>query len=192
METFQYGACLKPTDLCFNEENKCRGYYDSNYNYKIICDTAVCDQLKQFHCGLDYCSTNKSTCDEFLNLRFLIKSMTRLNLDKSRMQKYSGFFDTISKCASTSEYVLKPNEICLNGVNCYSKQKLPLRYDNVQVIKKIDCVCTGDYSYQCGKDFCALNKFACNALRQLKELNDMAEFISCNNSNSYFNGEFNF
>lgn len=180
----QNGHGLKPIDLCQLEEKKCEGYYDSSYNFKTRCESVQCDSFRKYYCGLDYCSTNKITCDEFLNVKFVLKAMSRLNAEDLRVRKYTGFVKTIKSCP-TSVHVWQPTEMCLNGVNCYSKTSLSLRYDNVNVIKKIDCVCTGDFSVQCGKDYCSASKSACSAFKP-NEIGNLNEIKSCNNSHTYF------
>lgn len=55
------------------------------------------------------------------------------------------------------------NDICLNNNNCVFK--LNTR-DDSSLLKGFHCPCYNEFSYKCGKSFCAASKSVCDSFSQ--------------------------
>jgi hypothetical protein len=169
---------IKSSDLCFSSNKFC----------KQKCEQ-ICLGKHVYQCGSDRCSLNKQICDEHQTmLKTLGQSFNSIKY-KIEKEKFLHFNNAIKKCPHI-EYVFNLNETCVNGMNCYEKKESLFRSDLIFSIKKIDCPCRGEHSYQCGKNFCTLHNKACIALKQSLFSNndidaitfDTRNFKKCNNN----------
>lgn len=182
---------LSPSDLCLATEKQCKGSYDSNNNFKVECSKSKCESPYGYQCGTEHCSTSENTCKKFLDFRYKLKSLrslkSRMAIEKIfeiEMKKYELFIKVLKEC-QVSKYEWQPSDMCANGLNCRLRQELPLRYGEISFLQTpIDCPCDGSYTYECGKDYCAKDKTACDGFLTMKWKNQEATDIDgCGNDN---------
>lgn len=134
--------CITSNDVCVLP--------DKNSNQMTqTCKETFCHSERSFECGEEFCSKDKDSCILFLN------SLKQ----NSENQKNRNFLSLFKKSGGET---WESNGVCLNGEHCYSRKMIPLRSrTTIKVLKRIECPCLGYYSFQCGKDFCALDESAC-------------------------------
>lgn len=179
---------LSTNDLCIRIQDKCTGNYDSNHNYDVTCVKTKCEGKLSYRCGQDYCATNKKSCDTVFNLMFLLRSYKGLLLFEKELDKYSDFIQKIKECPSEA-YLFQEEDVCSNGIGCYSKAGFSFRIGKNKVIKPVNCPCMKEHSFQCGDDFCAIHSNACDEFRQ-NSSNLMAK--KCGNDNQILRKKFLF
>jgi len=56
------------------------------------------------------------------------------------------------------------DDVCLNDMHCFAKQKSPIRIRNRNIIlfNPSKCKCTGMFKYTCGDSLCTKNQNKCN------------------------------
>lgn len=171
---------FKSSDICIITEEVCKGHYDKYENYETKCEREKCSGKIDFQCGIDHCSSSPETCEKLRNLQLVFKSLVKSRINENKLHSIKVFLKSIRKCPSEA-YEWDINDICLNGKNCYSKQVLPLRYEKVRLIKKIDCLCEKKHSYKCEKDYCAANKKACDTFAASYLNNSTFRINACGN-----------
>ena len=152
------------------------------HRYEVACHYQKCPNHFHIQCGNLVghikCASNKKECDEYrmlkkyLNISQYGKEMPvelKLML-KSRQKKFEHFKKHIHNC-TRSEYKWKAGDMCLAGSDCYQKEfVLCLAASNSEFswfkkishknfeLKRVECPCGGQHTYQCGKDYCSINK----------------------------------
>lgn len=131
-------------------------------------DLSLTSLVYKYECEKKYCSTSKTSCDRFQFLQknpvFLSKKLRFSN--QKYAPEYFSFLRSIKNCSS---YLNTWNsaDVCQNGLNCYSKHQLPLRYLNMYFIKPASCPCRNtEYEVQCGKEYCAIDQKTCDLFIQ--------------------------
>lgn len=161
--------CLKPSDFCMISEKKCKSLHDLITNeYKLHCEEVKCQGKLNYQCDMDHCTISKEICDEFLKLKttrntLLIEDFERPN------RRYQMYIRVVRKCTpqllGEHENDWNSSDVCINGEECFYRKIIPMRSrTSVKVMKRVECPCIGNYSYFCGKDFCSLNRHACEGL----------------------------
>lgn len=176
--------CVKSGDVCLISEEECKGLYDQKNKYQVKCIKEKCNGQFKYQCGIDYCSTSAHNCEQFLNLNILLRSFMKTKMNENKIFSIKTFIKSVKNCPANT-YEWQEDSVCINGKNCYAKQTLPLRYDNVRLVKKIDCLCKKTYSYQCNYGYCAVNNKACDFFT-LKQLNSTFTIKSCGNDNKVY------
>ena len=136
-------AKLKFNDLCYPKEEKelkCHG------NYSFVCGDFICTK-SQYTCHL-------------LSLFSGLKGEHRKN--------YELFMNKIKDCPELPKYKWNKNDVCLNTKNCKTHHypNSPFHVLWIVSLKLIECKCNQKYSYVCNKDYCALDKRACDNLKK--------------------------
>lgn len=140
--------CQASDDICLLQsiETKC----ERDFNYK---------------CAGRYCSNSKSSCFYFkrMNQKLIylnkLRSTAKLTLDDIYKYEYNNYYQFIKKFRKCPVYDF--NAVCVNGKRCLAKRKLPIRLDGITLLTKIQCPCTKDHPYTCGKQYCTLDKPSC-------------------------------
>ena len=159
LANFQSTFSIKSTDICFATEKHCKGTYDLKSHYQTKCEI-LCQGKYNFACGTDRCAVSKAVCDEHQTILHTLSIFFTSVKYRAEKEKYIIFNQTVKRCP-TLAYSWQPNDVCLNGVSCYQRKEIPMRNDNIYSLKKIDCPCKGDFSYRCGKGYCAVHNKAC-------------------------------
>lgn len=159
---------IKIEDYCFkSEETEC-----SEYDFTV-------------ECGKDLCTRNKYACNSlslFSSIAFHIKKQA--DFDRF-IEAYRLILFSIKECTSK---LWQPDDLCLKGMRCFYKQKIPHRLINkkVRLVKYLPCMCIGDYKHQCSHSglYCAKSKYACSYLNANYIQNGTVEIKRCDNFDS--------
>ncbi len=138
-------ANLTNHDFCMkNKENKCKGKYS-------------------YECNSDKCSIDKSACQYFNSLTFVL-NLQRTNKVKDR-KKFNEFKSAIKTC-ETHKNVWQTEDFCLNRMNC--------TVNEFDVIMRIwafinqKCVCPKKHSFKCTHDVCSTDRYSCEHFKMNK------------------------
>lgn len=168
---------IKTIELCINTEKECKGFYDSNKKYRVICGPTKCNGEYGYKCGLSYCTVDRDSCDDFRYSRFLFETVMNHYSNLEKMGKYKKVIGVVKDCPLV-KYNWTPKDVCINKDFCIHKFAIPMRIGVVKVQKKIDCHCTGNYSYICGDDYCSINQAACDGFKLKDTKNLKTEAIA--------------
>ncbi len=142
--------CLKKTDLCLVQHQK-KDCKKSTNNIKDCKFQGCTSDTYTFQCTPEYCSLNKTICNDFFQLRFKLKTLESLKSHTSikpvyqkRMSDYLSLTSSLVKCPNR-KFDQKHDIVCLNGLNCKFIKELPLRYAGITLQNSIDCPCPGIY-----------------------------------------------
>jgi hypothetical protein len=131
--------------------------YKKNNNKELECPSNKCEHEYSYSCGPNYCASDETMC----------------------------ILLTRNKISSLKSYInseLNENKICKNGKNCHRKSKIPMRSGtSLKILKPIDCPCNQKFSFQCGLDYCAIDKHECDRFKAKIVLNDHLK--KCGNEN---------
>jgi hypothetical protein len=132
---FEAFNCLKPENFCFFIEST-----------NLIC--------KRYQCEENLCSFNKKSC-------ITLRTWSHLNDNSKnvkRIEEYFKFFSQIKECTKSDHINLKPI-VCSNKKKCDRENQSFFR--NIIGIKPKECFCSGKLNYDCGNEYCSLNKLSC-------------------------------
>lgn len=177
--------CLKPTQLCIKSQNECKGSYDEDNRFKIVCDKMNCSGRHSVQCEKDFCSVDSKSCSDFKNIRFMISSIVNPQMHVKKMYKYTKLLENIKNC-SYKKYSLKASDICKNENGCIKKRPIPMRSGFVSFYHRANCLCRGNYTFECGLDHCTTNQTVCDEFKFKNftisnDSNDSNEFKACGN-----------
>ena len=147
----------------------------------MICEDTDCHSKHSYKCAENICSINKKECDDYIDFAHYTSMVAKDNKynhvflrQNTYVDKFKLFHKKIQICAEKI-HILQPNDFCKNAFNCLHRQEVfsklstfRFRSSKKYTLKKIDCPCRGNFSYHCGKEFCAVHKTACD-LAQKKE-----------------------
>jgi hypothetical protein len=125
-----------------------------------------CNGKYNYYCGQFVCSENEYSC-QLLSLFSGLKGKHR--------EKYEIFINEVKDCPEPPKYKWKPNDVCLNTNDCV----ILIRTWPFNRIKQNECKCTGKSNYRCNRDYCALNKLACEGIT--KNLTGIKKCLKNNN-----------
>jgi hypothetical protein len=153
---------IKVTDLCQKKEVKG--------------NKPACQNIYNFNCDSNLCAKYQSSCQTINSLFRAKNNFYRYEKDFILYSiQYKSFLEQIKECPKTAEYKWKPNDVCLNTKDCVNTF---ITIWSLNQIKKRECKCIGKYSYRCNSDYCALNKQACDGLKNKK-----SKYKKCNKQN---------
>lgn len=122
--------------------------YKKNNNKELECPSNKCEHEYSYSCGPNYCASDETICIMF----------------------------TRNKISTLKNYInseLNENKICKNGKNCLRKSKITMRSGtSLKILKPIDCPCNQKFSFQCGLDYCAIDKHECDRFKAKIVSND--------------------
>lgn len=173
MVSLEYVFSFKPNDFCFVSEKTCTGKYDSKNRYKIECKKSKCETPLSFQCDDNYCAVSEAACDKLMEINYLFKIYLKSSVSNFKFQKgYRHFFHNVRNC-SQKQYEWNPNDVCINGKNCYHAHSSSMRLlGKVKLFIPINCPCPKDFTYRCGTTYCVTHQRACDELTlNLDELN---------------------
>ena len=134
---------LKPSGLCIAVQKHCKGSYNSKHIYKVDCNSISCEGLGQkYKCGNKHCAMDKEKCEKFLVYENLLGKIIATDNKKkgfrnsTYLNKFIGFMKAIKKCAKIP-YTFKPEDVCLNGKDCATKQIIKMRSGDIKMLKVI-------------------------------------------------------
>jgi len=184
------GDCFfNKENVCINDETRCTGMYDKQYEYSKVCDKICTDMKFKYKCSKNYCTIDKINC---LQIAYKFKQMSRSQLlthDINAFKRSS--LISFNTCPSI-QYNLINDDICLNGRNCVSKTLYSIRNERKMLVKLIECPCISKkYNYHCGNNFCAIHSSACDSLMSNETLK-LIKFKKCNNDNIVLNKRFKY
>lgn len=135
---------------------------------KNICkmkDTVKCNGKQTVTCGKNHCATDQESCSFFLNLSkiTLLRVLLQPGLFHVELGNYNTFMSKIETCLH-DPYTWSASDVCINGAECFTTQIYPFGRDFVRLAKRIDCTCEDEYSFTCGKEFCAMHRYGCEGL----------------------------
>lgn len=190
---FSTRNCLKPSDICIISDTECKGTYDKNHNYEEKCGIVKCEGKFHYQCANNKCTIDQITCEHLNKISFSLRSFRNLRMYQTQLSKYQDFVKHIKNCPSI-EHKWLPIDLCLNGKNCFFKQVLRLKSGKINVIKETECPCSGDYTYHCGYDYCAVNKMGCEKFKSIKNESTslLIDIKRCNNDNAVISRNFLF
>lgn len=178
-------ATLKSNHICSLSENTCRGSFNLANKYIVKCDKSECNKKYEFKCSSEYCTVNSEHCTNFHNLKVLLKTIMKSSRTYEKyIAKYMSFIKGIQNCSESADE-LQSNDICMNGMNCFVKKPLKLRYSGLHLYNRIECPCSELNSYQCGM-YCTVHKNVCLELNtNATKLASMSSLIKkCGNDNT--------
>lgn len=124
-----------------------------------------CSSNLTFNCGVDHCALNKETCEVFLNLEYLFRTVKILGgVYDLQARKFLRFRNNLDFCP------IKFENLCDNtGNDCFYKQEVLSKNGyKINILKKVDCPCGSTYEFECAKGFCAANQTSCEIFNQFK------------------------
>ena len=186
---------FKAASFCNLVEKECVGSYsyDSRIIHKAACTNVKCQPPYAHQCGVDRCAKSGQECTDFLEVNqflgsILFKSSLQntffnVNLLKQNKLKFQSFQKEIKNC-TRSQYKWKSSDVCVSGKMCFLNEKLTNFFifftNRKYALQKINCICDGTHTYQCGQDNCSINKQACDVFRK-KSVASMDVYQSCGN-----------
>jgi hypothetical protein len=117
--------------------------------------TVECHGEFNNNCNNFVCTKNKYTC-QMLLFSFGLKG--------EHKRKHESFIKEIKECSMPPKYKWKSNDACFNANDCVTTLMSIWSFRQI----KSECKCQGIYSYKCNRDYCALNKLACQGLKKNK------------------------
>ncbi len=180
---------LKPTDLCNNIQEECKGSYDHNQKYQVKCERFKCQGKYNFQCDFNKCAMSKKNCDDYTRFAYYLRLQNEFISQMSQYKYYSSienqsfykkqgqklilFNQHIGICP-VIQYKWKPSDVCINGLKCFEKIKILKGFGYNYYKKPADCKCPSSHSFQCGKIsskfICSVNQGACETIKGLKTL----------------------
>jgi hypothetical protein len=87
-------------------------------------------------------------------------------LKAQHRKNYESFMNKIKKCPEHTKpkYKWNKNDVCLNTKNCLKTSIHRLWFTK---IKLVECECIGRYGFECSRDYCGLDKRACDDKKKL-------------------------
>ena len=147
-----YLKCTKLSDFCFQKivDQKCSGNYG-------------------FSCSPGLCTVTRFSCHSIKIWSLILTQYKTEKAYKKASAYYELFIVSIQECPEFVPKVWSTNDACLNSQKCISNIRLPFRLSSSKfnLTKLAQCTCNGKLSFTCGKPFCALDKSACNGLKDI-------------------------
>lgn len=133
-------------------------------------------------CGPSMCTKNEATCKVFGSVVEMIKYnglIPFLDVMISRknyihlQENFKSFQSKIKKCSQTRYDWRTANDVCMRGRNCFKKKFINEMLDAFFRSKNVICSCPKSKPFVCGnqRDYCSLNREACNSLIYFKNRN---------------------
>jgi hypothetical protein len=163
---------LKDITLSIRSKDFC--ILNATIEEEVIC--------KKYQCGFDLCSVDNKSCENLNAWNMIIKKYA--NESMIEIEKLDKFLDNIKECES-NEYISLKEQVCSIKQTCKLFQKYMSDIISKSKIrtstksKPRSCVCSGKFSFRCGRYFCTESKFTCN--RALRSLNDSTYLKHINN-----------
>ena len=167
-------VAMKPYNFCKKTNQKCFGSYNHMQMYVEKCELEKCPEQFKHECGYNICAKFKLTCDQLEETKQYIEKIKipyTYSLEMNKLRKYMANFND---CPISKRY-LKPEDICLNGMNC--------SYADASGKNPIICPCQDEHSYHCGNHFCTSHSVACDLFVSLDEESKSMPFQKCQNDN---------
>ena len=154
--------CFQPTDLCFTKNNQCLN------EYKYKCDTETC-------------AKDKMNCEKYDSLTSLLTcslcKILKSSMYETQMLKLIHFIRIIKECP-INENKWTINDVCITATDCFKIKHAPYSFNNgIKIFKKVDCKCKGNYTYNCGRQYCSMDKDVCDSLSLTNTLNSKSKAI---------------
>jgi hypothetical protein len=163
---FRLVLTLRPSDFCNLNTKNCIGRFGSKNVYTEECEYDKCQSNYSYHCAnTTKCSRSKKECDEYFEMNKIFNTDSYIrhafayiwqSSEKRRKNFAKNFNATMSKVKYCRNDTFKPSDICLNKRNCF-KLKLNVTFT------RVECLCIGNFSFKCGKNYCARNKTSCKS-----------------------------
>lgn len=166
--------CLYSSDLCFKNKT-CQGDY-------------------HYQCSMNICAKTKKFCSKYnLFKEFKECSLCKImkpNVYEKEMRKLTQFIQKINTCPSQTG-AFKSTDVCLNEQGCFEVKLVSLRFNKgVKFSRECDCKCPGNFSFKCGKAYCAKDAYSCEKieLETNKFSKNETSFVikKCGNKENYF------
>lgn len=178
-------ASLRINSYCRINRLQCKGSYDFGFNYFEKCEKFPCLGKYGYQCQRDICSVDKSSCDKFIDLTHLIKSIRSSNMYDLKMKQFNSFVSNFIECPFI-KHELNETDVCVNGQNCFYVEKYSVKNIRTNLAKQAICPCSTTHNYHCGSEYCTVHSAACEALRLLNS-DQLSEFKKCGNANKLLN-----
>lgn len=150
--------------ICEKEQLNCTGYYDFNHNFKTECKPFDCFGQYGYECEKGKCAISKKSCDFYLALSSnLMRAVISPSKYKVNLRKHEKYLKSIKSCESPNKE-WQPKDVCIRLNDCIQKHTHHLLEKSVVIKKKIDCLCDQKHHFECNKQYCAVNKEACDTL----------------------------
>ena len=161
--TFSYVKSFSPRNFCIISEK---------YQKVAVCKHYNCENER-------ICATDKDKCNTFIGWTILLDK--NVSSVQKTVELYIDFVLNIKECTSTQFLMIK-SEVCQKKKICYKKKKWTSRmmFKGVDVILKKKCPCKGKHEYDCGNEYCAVNKKTCRLVFESKILEkNLKEIKAC-------------
>ena len=93
--SFSLAFGLRLNDVCKMNESQCKGRYDSDFQYKEYCEKE-CIGKQMYKCTLNHCAIDKKSCQNFIHLNQVVKSINRLQVFNKELEKYKASLNSNS------------------------------------------------------------------------------------------------
>lgn len=161
---------------------ECTGKYDTNHNYKEVCEKVKCIGKYGYQCTETQCTFDKTACEIFNKAKASLRSFKNLRIYNNQLIRYQEMIRNIENCP-TYQYQFHLSDVCRNGLNCFQKQTFRLRKKKIDIYKKTECPCGGNHTYHCGRNYCSVNKTACESFTRSNQTN-LNALKFCQNGNT--------
>jgi len=128
------GSSIKPNDFCLLK---------LEIHEQVVC--------KKQQCGFDLCSDDEETCKK-LNEWYTIVG------NYMDPKKYIQYFEDIKEC-KPNEYIKLKGSVCSIKNVCKFYEQFKRRN---QLLKHDQCICSGNLSFKCAKNYCTDNRHTCS------------------------------
>ena len=161
LTNFSFAVHLKLSDYCWSTEVDCKGHYNSNKEYKVVCEN-LCEAKYSTHCGAKMCSKSQQACENHQQLVKSLNPFFKTVYDELSQKLFIIFQRNVKKCPIRTNW--RSNDICLNIGQCLASNASQAVIQN-SIQTKSKCQCPRSHSFHCEENFCSVNSFACNGFK---------------------------
>lgn len=153
---------LKPESFCYLKNNELK-----------------LKKCATYQCTFDTCSINKQKCNTLTEWNELIEKYNKFDSIKNLKEIYQDFIEDIKECIDF-KYVSLESKVCFKKEKCSKKQWPRInRLNNKVFFYAKNCECTGKLKFNCGKDFCSLNKNICDIFNTIPVIDHFKIINKC-------------
>ncbi len=142
IEIIELINCIKVADFC--------------HKIKTNGKESECHGKYNLNCGVHFCTNDNSSCR-----RLMIFSTMTIAKEGISKRDFNSFKNQIKNCSKPT-YKLNPNDVCFYKIECKKSHR-------IFQTESDECKCSGKFSYKCNSDYCAVNKQACDVLKNLSK-----------------------
>jgi len=127
--------------------------------------TNECVGNLKFQCTDEHCSLDKRTCDSFLEVKAIIRTLQRMPIYEAKVEEYKNFVRTMKFCPIREKYLsLLSYDVC----NRQNENNV-----NQKIITHTDLTCSGKNSIPCDQMTCGATRNDCIAFKLSKKTNKL-------------------